>query len=190
MFPFTRYFPMDCWQSFKASISQSTFFFLFFYFFGIAVHSHLWKHTVFHSYKLLQALIKLCKKSCLQLCTQLSAAFFTLQRMLGRLFQTFLTLHSKANVKLCPKFLFKPQSSGTDSRQTFLTCKGMAAASWNEPLALHALLCTHFCCSTFWLAWEELFHSPNKTFCPCRNKAGWLDSELNMFTHQYLQQSR
>lgn len=26
--------------------------------------------------------------------------------------------------------------------------------------------------------------------CLYRNKAGWLDSELNMFTHQYLQQSR
>lgn len=29
-----------------------------------------------------------------------------------------------------------------------------------------------------------------ETSCLYRNKAGWLDSELNMFTHQYLQQSR
>lgn len=29
-----------------------------------------------------------------------------------------------------------------------------------------------------------------KQSCVRRNKAGWLDSELNMFTHQYLQPSR
>lgn len=186
MFPFTRYFPMDCSQSFKASVSQSTFFFLFFICLELTVPSHLSKHTVF--YKLLQALIKLCKKSCLHLCTQLSAAFFTLQRLLGRLFQTFLT-YTVRPMWSCVQDLWT--SKLRDWQQaSILDLQGMAAAFWNEPLALHVLPCTRFSHTSFWLAWEELFHSPNKTFCPCRNKAGWLDSELNMFTHQYLQQSR
>lgn len=82
-------------------------------------------------------LIKLCKKSCLHLCTQLSAAFFTLQRLLGRLFQTLLT-HTVRPMWSCVQGLWTWQLRD-DSRQAFLTCK-----EWQQPFGMnlwHSMPC-------------------------------------------------
>lgn len=60
-------------------------------------------------------------------------------KAVGKTFSNIPYLHSKTNVKLCPRSLFEPQSLGTDSRQAFLTCK-----EWQQPFGMnlwHSMSC-------------------------------------------------
>lgn len=55
----------------------------------------------------------------------------------GKTFSNISYLHSKTNVKLCPRSLFELHILGTDSRQAFLTCK-----EWSFGMNLwHSMLC-------------------------------------------------
>lgn len=186
MFPFTRCFPMDCWQSFKASVSQRTFLFLFFICLELQffpIYEKIWSSTPTNSFRPLEN----CARSFA--CTFVPSLLLSLpcRGCWENFFKHFLPKQWDQR-EVVSKICVWTWQLRDWQQASILDLQGMNL--WNESLALHALLCTRFCCTSFWLAWEKLCHSSYKTFCPCRNKAGWLDSELNMFTHQYLQQSR
>lgn len=130
MFPFTRYFPMDCWQSLKL-LSHQTCFFLFLF---------VWNYSSFPFMKtdnlpLLQipsGPYKIMQKVWPSPLYPVACCFLYPAEALGKTFSNIPYLHSKTNVKLCPRSVFEPQSLGTDSRQAFLICK-----EWQQPFGMN-----------------------------------------------------
>lgn len=130
MFPFTRYFPMDCWQSLKL-LSHQTCFFLFLF---------VWNYSSFPFMKtdnlpLLQipsGPYKIMQKVWPSPLYPVVCCFLYPAEALGKTFSNIPYLRSKTNVKLCPRSVFEPQSLGTDSRQAFLICK-----EWQQPFGMN-----------------------------------------------------